>query len=47
MSGLTGFVTGGQDLSAIFQKYTSGTKANTTNFISNGQDLKDIFQKAI
>jgi hypothetical protein len=37
-------VTVGQDLSGIFQPYTSGSKASNTDYkIPNGTDLKDIF----
>ena len=44
MSGLTGYTVGGQDLSGIFQPYSSGTNAITNYKISSGQDLSGIFQ---
>ncbi len=45
MSNLTGFTTGGVDLSYLFAPYTSGTKPAATGFkLSSGVDLKDVFQ---
>jgi len=45
MSNLTGFTTGGVDLSYLFSPYTSGTKPAATGFkLSTGVDLIDIFQ---
>jgi alpha-tubulin suppressor-like RCC1 family protein len=44
MSGLTGFkISGGTDLSYLFQPYSSGTAA-ATGYKVNGKDLSGIFQ---